>query len=172
MSDLSVSRPRSRLRWGIPVPNDSSQTVRNHIIMSVLWCVCTSVCMAECVCSRVHVNMHATMLWCCTSIQSSIALCVHVSMNGLCALRHLFAMCLRHLFAQIYVWLDALVNYLTVSGHPQPGHTWPATDHVVGKDILRFHAIYWPAFLLAAGLQLPKRIVTHCHWTMERSKVG
>lgn len=72
---------------------------------------------------------------------------------------------------QIYVWLDALVNYLTVSGHPLPTHTWPPTEHVVGKDILKFHAIYWPAFLLAAGLKLPKKIVTHSHWIVDNSKV-
>lgn len=64
------------------------------------------------------------------------------------------------------------MNYLTVSGHPLPNHTWPPTEHIVGKDILRFHAVYWPAFLLAAGLQLPKKIVTHCHWTVDKSKVS
>ena len=67
----------------------------------------------------------------------------------------------------IYVWLDALVNYLTVSMQH-----WPATVHVVGKDILKFHAIYWPAFLLAAGMDLPRRIVSHAHWTMGRTKVS
>lgn len=76
------------------------------------------------------------------------------------------------LFSQIYVWLDALVNYLTVSGHPLPDHTWPPTEHVVGKDILKFHAIFWPAFLLAAGLQLPKRIITHSHWMVQNAKVS
>ena len=73
---------------------------------------------------------------------------------------------------QIYVWLDALVNYLTVSGHPAPDHTWPPTEHVVGKDILRFHAVFWPAFLMAAGLDLPKKIVTHSHWIVQNTKVG
>ncbi|XP_064383253.1 methionine--tRNA ligase, mitochondrial-like isoform X3 [Halichondria panicea] len=97
-SDLSVSRPRSRLQWGVPVPGDNTQT--------------------------------------------------------------------------IYVWLDALVNYLTVSNHPSPGHTWPATVHIVGKDILRFHAVFWPAFLMAAGLELPQKIVTHSHWTRGKSKMS
>lgn len=73
---------------------------------------------------------------------------------------------------QMYVWLDALLNYLTVSGYPSSSHQWPATAHVVGKDILRFHAVYWPAFLLAAGLEMPKKIVTHAHWTMGRMKVS
>jgi methionyl-tRNA synthetase len=61
----------------------------------------------------------------------------------------------------IYVWLDALTNYLSALGYPNEESAlfkkhWPASLHVVGKDILRFHAIYWPAFLLAAGLEPPK----------------
>ncbi|XP_071798311.1 methionine--tRNA ligase, mitochondrial-like [Asterias amurensis] len=97
LQDLSVSRQRDRLQWGIPVPGDSSQT--------------------------------------------------------------------------IYVWLDALVNYLTVSGFPGQTKLWPAT-HIVGKDILKFHAIYWPAFLMAAGLSPPKSIVCHSHWTMGNFKMS
>ncbi|XP_046888464.1 methionine--tRNA ligase, mitochondrial [Hypomesus transpacificus] len=99
LPDLSVSRQRSRLQWGIPVPSDPDQT--------------------------------------------------------------------------IYVWLDALVNYLTVTGYP---HThaawWSAAHHVVGKDILKFHAIYWPAFLLAAGLPLPQSIHVHSHWTVRGKKMS
>ncbi|XP_007889106.1 methionine--tRNA ligase, mitochondrial [Callorhinchus milii] len=99
MPDLSVSRQRNRLKWGIPVPGDSTQT--------------------------------------------------------------------------IYVWLDALVNYLTVAGYPQDhSYWWPAAHHVVGKDILKFHAIYWPAFLMAAGLHLPKQIYVHSHWTVNGQKMS
>ncbi|KAI1903066.1 hypothetical protein AGOR_G00023380 [Albula goreensis] len=99
LPDLSVSRKRSRLQWGIPVPGDPDQT--------------------------------------------------------------------------IYVWLDALVNYLTVVGYPE-GHSqwWSAAHHVVGKDILKFHAIYWPAFLLAAGLPLPQTIYVHSHWTVGGQKMS
>ncbi|QMW24304.1 methionine--tRNA ligase [Sandaracinobacteroides saxicola] len=63
----------------------------------------------------------------------------------------------------MYVWLDALVNYLTASGWPAAGWEtrWPADLHVVGKDVVRFHAIYWPAFLMSAGLPLPKAIFGH-----------
>lgn len=58
----------------------------------------------------------------------------------------------------VYVWLDALTNYLTSAGYPgDVDRAWPADYHIVGKDILKFHAIYWPAFLMAAGLPLPKR---------------
>ncbi|XP_060551201.1 methionine--tRNA ligase, mitochondrial-like [Ruditapes philippinarum] len=96
--DLSVSRPSSRLSWGIPVPGDSSQT--------------------------------------------------------------------------IYVWLDALVNYLTVCGYPSLEQTWPADVQVIGKDILKFHAIYWPAFLMAAGLELPKKIFCHSHWLINCVKMS
>ncbi|KAI2656711.1 Methionine--tRNA ligase, mitochondrial [Labeo rohita] len=97
--DLSVSRQKSRLQWGIPVPGDPEQT--------------------------------------------------------------------------IYVWLDALVNYLTVAGYPQ-NHSqwWTEVHHVVGKDILKFHAIYWPAFLMAAGLPLPQTIYVHSHWTVEGKKMS
>jgi methionyl-tRNA synthetase len=119
---LSVSRPRDRVPWGIPVPGDDRQTV--------------------------------------------------------------------------YVWLDALANYLTAArsptaalddGRPLPSLPppdvsageaaaafpgWRDVVHIVGKDILRFHAYYWPAFLLAAQLPLPSRIVAHGHWTVGRQKMS
>lgn len=103
LSDLSISRPRSRLTWGIPVPGDPEQT--------------------------------------------------------------------------IYVWLDALISYITASGYPwTPGCEslggWPVDVHVVGKDIVRFHCIYWPAFLLALDLPTPKQVLTHAHWTMNRRKMS
>uniref|UniRef100_H2ZQC8 Methionine--tRNA ligase, mitochondrial n=1 Tax=Ciona savignyi TaxID=51511 RepID=H2ZQC8_CIOSA len=74
----------------------------------------------------------------------------------------------------IYVWMDALVNYLTVTGYPDTGYVkmWPADVHFIGVDILKFHAVFWPAFLLAAGLELPKQIVASCHWTIENSKMS
>ncbi|NWU92818.1 SYMM protein, partial [Upupa epops] len=99
LPDLSVSRERSRLQWGIPVPNDPTQT--------------------------------------------------------------------------IYVWVDALVNYLSVLGYPEVhGQWWPCAHHVVGKDILKFHAVYWPALLLAAGLAPPERILVHSHWTVRGQKMS
>ncbi|KAF8688652.1 Class-I aminoacyl-tRNA synthetase, partial [Rhizoctonia solani] len=97
-SDLSVSRPRSRLQWGIQVPGDQEHT--------------------------------------------------------------------------IYVWLDALANYLTVAGYPDKTIAWPADISVIGKDIIRFHAIYWPAFLLALDLPPPKTLLTHGHWTKDRQKMS
>ncbi|CDU26141.1 probable METHIONYL-TRNA SYNTHETASE, mitochondrial [Sporisorium scitamineum] len=98
LTDLSISRPSSRLSWGIPVPDDPHHS--------------------------------------------------------------------------IYVWVDALTNYLTVAGYPASTTAWPADVHVVGKDIVRFHAIYWPAMLLAAGLPLPKTILAHSHWTMNKAKMS
>mgnify|MGYP001801080013 CR=1 FL=1 len=76
----------------------------------------------------------------------------------------------------IYVWLDALTNYLTAIDYPNINsdkfkNYWPAT-HIVGKDILRFHAIYWPAFLMAANLPLPKKIIAHGWWTNEGQKIS
>ncbi|KAH9994147.1 tRNA synthetases class I (M)-domain-containing protein [Russula compacta] len=106
LEDLSVSRPRSRLHWGISVPNDPEHTV--------------------------------------------------------------------------YVWFDALINYLTGAGYPwnmeEPKKifqsSWPPDLQVVGKDIIRFHAIYFPAMLQALELPLPKRLLAHCHWTVNRRKMS
>ncbi len=66
----------------------------------------------------------------------------------------------------MYVWVDALTNYITGVGFPDDGSEkfkryWPAALHVIGKDIVRFHAVYWPAFLMSAGLAVPKRIFSH-----------
>ncbi|KAG8188235.1 hypothetical protein JTE90_018825 [Oedothorax gibbosus] len=98
LHELSVSRPRSRLSWGIPVPDDNSQI--------------------------------------------------------------------------IYVWLDALVNYLTVGSQGRENIVWPIDCHVIGKDILKFHAIYWPAFLIAAGYEPPRKIFCHSHWTVNYEKMS
>ncbi len=77
----------------------------------------------------------------------------------------------------VYVWLDALTNYMTALGYPDTAAEayrtfWPADVHVVGKDILRFHAIFWPAFLFAAGLEPPKRVFAHGWWTNEGQKIS
>lgn len=89
--DISISRPRKQLSWGVPVPGDDDQVM--------------------------------------------------------------------------YVWIDALSNYITVLGYPDQdiSEFWPATAQFVGKDILRFHAITWPAILLGLGLPLPQRIIVHGH---------
>ncbi len=76
----------------------------------------------------------------------------------------------------IYVWLDALTNYLTVTGYPWKSNemppSWPAAWHVIGQDIIKFHAIYWPAFLMAADLPLPQRILSHGHWLVKNQKMS
>jgi methionyl-tRNA synthetase len=64
----------------------------------------------------------------------------------------------------MYVWVDALTNYITATGFPDDGPRakfWPADAHVIGKDITRFHAIYWPAMLMSAGLPVPRQVVVH-----------
>jgi methionyl-tRNA synthetase len=99
LKDLSVSRKRDRVAWGIPVPFDPSHT--------------------------------------------------------------------------IYVWFDALTNYLTAIGYPENlNEFWPADVHIVGKDILRFHAVYWPAFLMSAGPEIPKKVFAHGWWTVEGHKMS
>nr|WP_141384345.1 methionine--tRNA ligase [Nitrobacter winogradskyi] len=65
----------------------------------------------------------------------------------------------------MYVWVDALTNYITGVGFPDEDESnwrfWPADIHIIGKDIIRFHAVYWPAFLMSAGIALPKRVYAH-----------
>lgn len=77
----------------------------------------------------------------------------------------------------MYVWLDALTNYITALGYPDENaedykNFWPANIHMVGKDITRFHAIYWPAFLMAAEIPIPKHIVSHGWWLIEGEKMS
>ncbi len=100
LKDISITRPRNRVKWGIPAPFDENQTV--------------------------------------------------------------------------YVWFDALTNYLSGVGYPKPKYRewWPADLHLVGKDILRFHAVYWPAFLMSAGEELPKQVFAHGWWLVEGHKIS
>ncbi|RUM31008.1 MAG: methionine--tRNA ligase [Aquifex sp.] len=97
LKDLSVTRPRSRVKWGIPVPFDPDHT--------------------------------------------------------------------------IYVWFDALFNYISAL-EDKVEVFWPADIHIVGKDILRFHTVYWPAFLMSLGYELPKRVFAHGWWTVEGKKMS
>ena len=77
----------------------------------------------------------------------------------------------------MYVWLDALTNYITAVGYPDENDPlyqryWPADVHIIGKDIVRFHAVYWPAFLMSAGVPLPKRVFGHGFLTVEGAKMS
>lgn len=77
----------------------------------------------------------------------------------------------------IYVWLDALTNYISALNYTNSKDNnwksfWPANIHVVGKDILRFHAVYWPAFLMAAGIEIPLKVYAHGWWTVDGKKMS
>ena len=79
----------------------------------------------------------------------------------------------------IYVWIDALSNYITALGYNPDGNSdekfnkyWPANVQVIGKDILKFHSIYWPAFLMALNLPLPKQILAHGWITIDQTKMS
>jgi hypothetical protein len=76
----------------------------------------------------------------------------------------------------MYVWVDALTTYMTGVGYPDKegdfARFWPADLHIIGKDIVRFHTVYWPAFLMAAGLPAPKRVFAHGWWTNEGQKIS
>ncbi|KAI5991147.1 tRNA synthetases class I (M)-domain-containing protein [Pisolithus albus] len=98
LEDLSISRPRERIGWGVSVPDDPTQTV--------------------------------------------------------------------------YVWFDALLVYLSGIGYPETRSAWPPDVQVIGKDIVRFHAIYLPAILLALKLPLPTTLLAHAHWTANQKKMS
>lgn len=76
----------------------------------------------------------------------------------------------------IYVWVDALTNYLSALGYfdeeSDRKKYWPADFHLVGKDILRFHTVYWPAMLMSAGIELPKSVFAHGWWTVDGQKMS
>ena len=76
----------------------------------------------------------------------------------------------------MYVWIDALTNYITALGYPEQSADftkyWSSVMHVVGKDIIRFHCVYWPAFLMAADLPVPQRVFAHGWWTVEGQKMS
>lgn len=73
----------------------------------------------------------------------------------------------------VYVWVDALVNYLTAFGYPDnDSSNWPPDVQVLGKDILKFHGIYWPALLMAAGMEPPRQLLVHSHWTIDGIKMS
>jgi methionyl-tRNA synthetase len=77
----------------------------------------------------------------------------------------------------VYVWIDALLNYYTALSYSRPGEDlterfWPATVHLIGKDILKFHAVIWPAMLMAAGLEVPRRVTIHGFLLMGEHKMS
>jgi methionyl-tRNA synthetase len=73
----------------------------------------------------------------------------------------------------MYVWIDALANYLTVAGWSVDSDgMWPCDMHTIAKDILKFHGVYWPAFLIAAGIPLYRRLLVHGWWTVDQRKMG
>ena len=77
----------------------------------------------------------------------------------------------------VYVWMDALTNYISALDFGATDTSrfekyWPADVHLIGKDIVRFHAVYWPAFLMAAGLELPKKILAHGWWLRDQQKIS
>lgn len=75
---------------------------------------------------------------------------------------------------KIYVWVEALINYLTVAGYPNDGYEqwWENVTHIVGKDIIKFHCIIWPAMLMSAGLRVPKRVFAHGFFTLDGEKIS
>ncbi len=71
-----------------------------------------------------------------------------------------------------YVWFDALFNYYSATREKGKEKFWPADVHIIGKDILWFHSVYWPAFLLSSGIELPKKVFAHGWWTFDKEKIS
>ena len=71
-----------------------------------------------------------------------------------------------------YVWFDALLNYYSATREKRREKFWPADLHLIGKDILWFHTVYWPAMLKSAGLELPNKVFAHGWWTVNSEKMG
>ena len=71
-----------------------------------------------------------------------------------------------------YVWFDALTNYYSATREKGKEKYWPADVHLIGKDILWFHAVYWPAMLMSAGIELPKKVFAHGWWTFDKEKIS
>lgn len=71
-----------------------------------------------------------------------------------------------------YVWFDALFNYYSATQEKEKGKFWPADVHLIGKDILWFHTVYWPAFLISTGIKLPKKVFAHGWWTFDKEKIS
>lgn len=104
---------------------------------------------------------------------------VEGGLNDLCISRSTFSWGIPvpgHIGHVMYVWLDALTNYISALGFPHNKTAltgeWQNAIHLVGKDILRFHAVYWPAFLMGADLPLPKTVFAHGWWTIEGKKMS
>ena len=72
----------------------------------------------------------------------------------------------------VYVWFDALFNYYSATRRKGKEKYWPADVHLIGKDILWFHTVYWPAFLFSAGIKLPKKVFAHGWWTFDKEKIS
>ena len=144
LRDLAVSR--SKLTWGIPIVNTASGT--SAVATNPLGDVCVDTGAGDlkesCVAERAG---------------------AHVGSQNITT---------QHV---MYVWVDALTNYLTVLGYPDTenpdfANYWPQATHLMGKDIVRFHAVYWPALLMAAGLVPPKRVFAHGWWMSEGQKMS
>ena len=71
-----------------------------------------------------------------------------------------------------YVWFDALFNYYSATREKGREKYWPADLHIIGKDISWFHLVYWPAFLMSAGIKLPKHVFSHGWWTFDKEKIS
>ena len=153
--DFSISRASTS--WGIPVPGDDSQ-----------------VCLF---CSKLSTGLCIFIIFCPLNI-FKIMMFIHDLMVRICS--NCFRACRVLKLQVIYVWFDALLGYLSSLLRPDDPATldtvlqrgWPADVHVIGKDIMRFHALYWPAMLMSAGLPLPKHICTHGFLTKDGLKMG
>lgn len=141
---LDIAISRTSLDWGILVPDQNEIESTNDII------------------NTAHHTSHSNTANSATISDTSITADHHNDITNNISQSTSAPRSKQHV---MYVWIDALANYLTVIGYPNTNtDAWAQVTHVIGKDILRFHAIYWPAFLIAADITPPKQIVAHGWW--------
>lgn len=165
LEDLSISRPVSRLAWAVPVPEDPSQTI--YVWVDALVNYMTKAGYPERWApeeqreAELEAEAEAT--------ESAEAVVIDGNVQATMNLESEFE---GNSSSRTGPLAPKLPSLTAAQRERQEGGGWPADVHVLGKDIVRFHAVYWPALLLAVDLPLPKRMLSHAHWTLGRKKMS
>lgn len=167
LEDLSISRPASRLTWAVPVPEDPNQTV--YVWVDALVNYMTKAGYPERWApeeqheAEAEAEAEATESAEAVVIDGNVQASMSMESEGSSSSRT---------GPSLSSSSTAAPPLTPEQRQRQEGGGWPADVHVLGKDIVRFHAVYWPALLLALDLPLPKRILSHAHWTLGRKKMS
>lgn len=168
LEDLSISRPASRLTWAVPVPEDPSQTV--YVWVDALVNYMTKAGYPERWApeeqreAELEAEAEAT--------ESAEAVVIDGNVQASMDLESEVGNSSSRGVPATTAPSAAKLTLTPEQRQRQEGGGWPADVHVLGKDIVRFHAVYWPALLLAMDLPLPKQLLSHAHWTLGRKKMS